>query len=151
MLTVKQDQSRKRKTPSSETQQRRGKGRTQNNSLLHSGKSSLFLQNQSIPTSLTLLKTLDMCKCLTALPAWGTAAGTPLSSLAPSHHQQSETHIHVLFPPHLVCSEVTIYGTTDQGILAQCCRSFCKRLFHHLSQTLQKQLCFFKLFNQYIF
>lgn len=107
--------------------------------------------NQSIPASLTLFKTLDMCKCLTALPAWGTAAEATLSSLAPSHHPYSEIWVYVLFPAHLGCFEVTIYGTTDQGILAQCCRYFCRRLFRDLSQTLQKQLCFSKLFHQCIF
>lgn len=76
------------KTTSSETQQRRGKGRTQNSLLPHSGKSSLFLQNQPIPTSLPLLRTLHMSKCLTALPAWGTAAGATLSSLVHQSHNQ---------------------------------------------------------------
>lgn len=146
-LTVKQDQSRQRKTPTSETQQRTGKGRTHTAYFFTLANLLLFCKiRASVPTSLTLLKILGMRKCLPALPAWDTAAGAPLSSLAQSHHQQSQTQIYVLCPPLLVCSEVTIYGTTDQ-----CCRSFCRRLVHDPSQTLQKQLCFSKLFNQYIF
>lgn len=93
MLTVKQDQNWWRKIPSSETAKMRKRKNTEQFTSSLWQVFSLFLQNQSIPTSLTLLKTLDMCKCLTALPAWGTAAGATLSSLA--HHQGSQTQIYL--------------------------------------------------------